>query len=270
LSGNSVGYDGAILDLDGVVWRSGEPIDGAVGAVASLRARGIRVLFLTNDPQVSSAGQAARLTAIGIPADPADVLTAAAATARFLRSSRHAPGCAAFVIGSPALHDEIGRAGFRLVPDTQASAAELVVVGGHDEFHYRELRAALAAVGNGAALYATGRDAVFPAHDGLRPATGAILAAVEAATGVTATVIGKPEPFIFGIAREVLAGCSRIAVIGDNLTSDVAGAKRAGLGAILVLTGTTAAEVLEQAPVQPDLVAPSLAAVPAAVFQLAQ
>jgi 3-hydroxyisobutyrate dehydrogenase len=256
-------HDGMILDLDGVIWLAGEPIDGAAGAVASLRARGTRVLFVTNDPQASSGAQADKLAAIGIPAAAGDVLTAAAATARFLSSGRGLPGRGVFVVGSPALHDEIAGAGFSLVPAAEAHRAQLVVVGGHDELRYRELEAAVTAVGNGAALYATGRDAVFPVPGGLRPATGAILAAIETATGVRATVVGKPEPFMFEIAREALAGCSRIAVIGDNLASDIAGARRAGLQAILVLTGATTEDDLRHAPIQPDLVMPSLAALAA-------
>ena len=256
-------YDGVILDLDGVVWLAGEPIEGAAAVVASLRAHGTRVLFATNDPQTSSAEQAARLTEIGIPATTGDVLTAATATARFLSSAHLGPGRDVFVVGSPALQDEIAQSGFSLVPAAEASRAQLVVIGGHNELHYRELQAAVTAVSNGAALYATSRDAVFPTRDGPRPATGAILAAVETATGVTATVIGKPEPPMFSIAREALTGCSRIAVIGDHLSSDIAGAKRAGLSAILVLTGTTAPDDLRQAPIQPDLVLPSLAALSA-------
>jgi HAD superfamily hydrolase (TIGR01450 family) len=256
-------FDAMMIDLDGVIWLAGEPIAGAASAVANLRAHGTRVLFVTNDPQTSSAAHAARLTDIGIPATSGDVLTAGAATARFLSSSHKLPGRDVYVVGSPALHEEITRAGFTLVPAAEANRAQLVVVGGHDELHYHELQAAVLAVSNGAALYATGRDAVFPAPDGPRPATGAILAAIEVATGVTATAIGKPEPLMFEIARQTLAGCTRIAVIGDHITSDIAGAKRAGLYAILVLTGTTTADNLRRASTQPDLVLPSLAALSA-------
>ncbi len=237
-------YDGLIVDLDGVVWLGGEPIKGAARAITTLRARGIRVLFVTNDPQSSRDEHAGQLVALGIPATAADVITAAAATARHLRAQRHLAGCGVLVVGS---------------------RAEVVVVGGHDGFDFEELRAATTALHNGAALYATGRDAVYPTRDGPRPATGAILAAVEVAAGVTATVIGKPEPFMFEVARGALTGCRHVAVIGDHLISDVVGAKRAGLDAILVLTGTATRDDLEQAAIQPDLVLPSLAALPGAV-----
>lgn len=258
-------YDGLIVDLDGVVWLGGEPIKGAARAITTLRARGMRVLFVTNDPQSSRDEHAGQLVALGIPATAADVITAAAATARHLRAQRHLAGCGVLVVGSRALRDEIAQAGFRLVPAAEACRAEVVVVGGHDGFDFEELRAATTALHNGAALYATGRDAVYPTRDGPRPATGAILAAVEVAAGVTATVIGKPEPFMFEVARGALTGCRHVAVIGDHLISDVVGAKRAGLDAILVLTGTATRDDLEQAAIQPDLVLPSLAALPGAV-----
>ena len=98
--------------------------------------------------------------------------------------------------------------------------------------------------------------------DGPWPATGAILAAIETAGGMPAVVVGKPERIMFDIAREALAGCTRIGVIGDHLTADIQGAKRAGLDAILVLTGATSQADLERAPIPPDLVLDSLAALP--------
>jgi glycerol 3-phosphatase-2 len=134
------------------------------------------------------------------------------------------------------------------------------VVGGHEKFDYAELRAATAAVASGAELFATGRDPVVPARDGPQPATGAILAAVETATGVIATVVGKPEPYMFEIARESFQDCEHVAVIGDNLASDIAGAKRCGLDAILVLTGAATEHDLKRAAIQPGLVLPSIAA----------
>lgn len=252
-------YDGLIVDLDGVVWLGGHPIEGAADAIAKLRARGTRVVFLTNDPQSSRDELAARLTAIDIPATAADVLTSAAATARFLASQSHLEGHGALVIGSPALRKEVEDAGFHLVPPADARGAALVVVGGHDRFDYDELQAATTAVVDGAELFATGRDPVVPTRDGPQPGTGAIVAAVETATGVTADVIGKPEPFIFEIAREALSECENVAVVGDNLASDIAGAKRSGLDAILVLTGTATEYDVEQAVIQPDLVLASLA-----------
>jgi HAD superfamily hydrolase (TIGR01450 family) len=257
-----VDCDGLIVDLDGVVWRGEDPIDGAAEALATVRSRGIRMLFLTNEPNGSRDWFASRLTAMGIPASASDVMTSGAATASFVGSLEHLANRRALVIGPPPLHDEIAGAGFELVPHQEARAAELVVVGGHRGFDYAELRAATEAIRNGARLFATGRDAVFPTADGLRPGTGAILAAIEVAGGMPAVVVGKPEPIIFDTARSALTGCERIGVIGDHLIADIAGAKRAGLTAILVLTGATSRDDLDRAVIQPDLVLDTVAALP--------
>jgi len=260
-----VGYDGLIIDLDGVVWRGGDPIAGVAEAIAAVRGSGIRVVFVTNEPRRSRAALAERLTEIGIPATVADVRTSAAVAAAVAGSLPRRVDRRALVVGPPALHDEIKGAGFRLVACEQAREARVVVVGGHEGFDYRELRAAAVAVRGGGRLIATGRDAISPMPDGPWPATGAILAAIETAGGIPAVVVGKPERIMFDIAREALAGCTRIGVIGDHLTTDIEGAKRAGLDAILVLTGATSQAELEQAPIPPDLVLGSLAALPEAI-----
>lgn len=124
----AVAYDGLIVDLDGVVWLGGDAIEGAVEAVATMRALGTRIIFLTNDPQRSREEHAARLTAIGIPATAADLMTSSAATARFLAAHGDLRGRAAFVIGSPAFRDEIAAAHFEVVSSSEAQRADPVVV----------------------------------------------------------------------------------------------------------------------------------------------
>jgi 3-hydroxyisobutyrate dehydrogenase len=257
-------WDGLIVDLDGVIWRGGEPIPGAAYAIAALRSKGVRVVFLTNEPRRSTSEVAELLTKLGIGAGRTDVITSAAALARVLSSLEDLPVRVAFVIGPPALRQEIEEAGFRLVPNERADEAAVVVVGGHEGFDYGELRGATAAIHAGARLFAIGRDAVYPTLSGPAPATGAILAAVETAGGVNATVIGKPERAIFDFARQTLAGCERIAVVGDNIIGDIQGAQRLGIGTILVLTGNTTAADLEHTHVAPDLVLNSIAELPAA------
>jgi glycerol-1-phosphatase len=144
------------------------------------------------------------------------------------------------------------RIGLRLVDGEVGREAELVAVGRHAGFNYEELRIGSQAVRRGASFYAAGRDATFPMPDGPWPATGAILAAVETAGGTPAIVVGKPDSYIFEMARSLLPDRRRIAIVGDNLKADIAGGKSAGLTTILVLTGTTSREDLEAAEVQPD------------------
>lgn len=215
-------------------------------------------MFLTNDPQASPHEQAARLAAMGIPADDSDVLTSGRAAARYLATRQDLAGRAALVCGPPALREEIKRAGIRLVPRGKAGQAGLVIVGGHQRFSYAELRAAVTAVGAGAQLFATGCDPVVASADGPLPAAGAVLAVVETAAGVTATVLRKPEPHVFTVARQALAGCRQVAMVGDSLVSDIVGARRAGLDAFLVLSGTTSEKDLRSSAVQPDGVSQAL------------
>jgi glycerol 3-phosphatase-2 len=255
-------FDGLIVDLDGVVWIGAEAVPGSVVALRDLRERGIRILFVTNDPRGSRADYAAQLDGLGIEARESEIVTSSSALASLL--GRDAPGKTAYVIGSPALKAELAAAGLRLLDDDAARDADVVAVGGHVGFDYGELRIAGQALRRGALLYATGRDAVFPMPDGPWPGTGAVLAAVEAAGGTEATVVGKPEPFIFEHARTLLAGCERVAIVGDNLESDIAGGKRAGLTTILVLTGAATRADVEAARVGPDLVVADLEALAAA------
>jgi HAD superfamily hydrolase (TIGR01450 family) len=252
-------FDGLIIDLDGVVWLGPEAIPGSVDAIAALRARGVRLLFLTNDPRGSRVEYAERLRELGVEVGENEIVTSGSALASFVRE-QEGEGARVFVIGSPSLAGELAGAGLEVVSGEAGRDAEAVAVGGHGGFDYGELRVATPALRRGARLYAAGRDATFPMPDGPWPGTGSIVAAVEVAGGTTAIAVGKPEPVIFDIARSSLAGCRRVAIVGDNLASDIAGGKRAGLTTILVLTGTSGRDDVAATDVAPDLVLPDLAA----------
>jgi glycerol-1-phosphatase len=251
-------FDGLIVDLDGVVWVGAEPIPGSVAALAELRARGVRLVFLTNDPRGSRVDYVERLTGIGVQATEAEIVTSGSALASYVRD-KEGSGKTAYVIGSAPLKAELQRVGLRLLAGEAGPQAEIVAVGGHEGFNYQELLIASQAIRRGATFYAAGRDATFPMPDGPWPATGAVLAAVETAAGRAATIVGKPEPFIFEIARSILAGCRRVAVVGDRLDADIAGGRRAGLTTILVLTGSSSRDDLATVDLQPDVMLPDLA-----------
>jgi glycerol-1-phosphatase len=262
--------DGLIVDLDGVIWTGDETVDGAAEAIAAVRANGTRVVFLTNEARRERSALAARLTAIGIPATEADVITSGSVAGLVVAALDGLVSKRALVLGPAALQHEVRAAGFELVGHDDAATAEVVVVGAHEGFDYAELRAATTALRARAAddtggpdgtarLFGTGRDAIFPGTDGPWPATGAILAAVEIAGDAKAQIVGKPERIMFETARTALPGCQRIGVIGDHLIADIAGARRAGLASILVLTGVTSRADLEHADIQPDLVLDSVA-----------
>jgi HAD superfamily hydrolase (TIGR01450 family) len=252
-------FDGLILDLDGVVRLGSSPVDGAVEAVAALRNAGVQILFMTNDPR-SSSEQQAELRRFGIPATAGDVITASAAAASYLRSRLSPVPQSVFVIGPPSLKVELEAQGLEVLGPAHAAEAHAVVVAAHEGFDYGELAAATSALAKGVQFVATGRDATAPTGKGPVPGTGAVVAAVEAATGRRATVVGKPEPHMFEAASVRLSACRRVAVVGDSLMTDIVGARRAGLAGILVLSGTTRRWQLEAAPVKPDLVFDDLSA----------
>jgi HAD superfamily hydrolase (TIGR01450 family) len=139
-----------------------------------------------------------------------------------------------------------------------ASRAEVVVVAGTEQFDYDDLRNASLAARRGADLLATARDPTYPQPDGPWPGTGAILAAVETASGRTAEIVGKPEPQLFLTAMDRL-GEGRTLVVGDRLDTDIAGAARAELDAALVLTGETRREDVDGSEPQPVAVSENLA-----------
>jgi glycerol-1-phosphatase len=234
------GYDQVILDLDGCVWIGPRPIPGAVDAINAIRAAGLRLAFVTNNSWQSGEDQVAKLWGMGVQASLADVVTVGGAMQHLLAETRR--GRTAFVVGSEPMFRHVQDAGLRVLNGTDlASRAEVVIVAATLELTYDDLKnAALAARRNGD-LVASGRDPTYPMPEGYWPGTGAILAAVETASGQTASIVGKPEPQLFLTALDRI-GDGRTLVIGDRLDSDVLGASRAHLDAALVLTGETSAE----------------------------
>jgi HAD superfamily hydrolase (TIGR01450 family) len=235
LSPLALRYDQFIFDLDGCVWIGDEPTPGVLDALEQLREAGKRVAYATNDPRSATEDYVARLWRIGIRASLRDVVTVGGATQFLLAETR--TGRTAFVIGTGSLRRHVADAGCRLLNGTDlASRAEVVVVGGTEQLVYDDLRNAALAVRRGADFLATARDPTYPQPDGLWPGTGAILAAVEVASGREATIIGKPEPQLLVTALDRL-GEGRTLVVGDRIDTDFAAAAAAGLDSALVLSG---------------------------------
>jgi glycerol-1-phosphatase len=230
------GYDYLLLDLDGCVWVGEEPTADAPQAVSALREAGKRLCFVTNDARHSTEEFVRKLWRLGFQASLEEVVTVGGALQHRLAVRG---GGSAFVIGSPAIHRHVADAGLRIVNGSEfASRADVVVIAGHDRFDYAELRVATQAALRGADVLAAGRDATFPMPDGPWPGTGAIVAAVEYATGRTALSVGKPEAWLYRTAIDRL-GAGRALVVGDRVDADLAGAAAAHLDGALVLTGAS-------------------------------
>ena len=212
---------------------------GAIDAVAALREAGKSVLFLTNDVRHPPEGFVRKLWRLGFQASLDEV---AERRRRACSSSSPSATAAArrYVVGSQALVDHVAEAGLRIVNDTEfATRADVVVVGGHDDLVFEELELATQAVLRGAELIGATRDANFPMPDGLWPGTGAVLAAIETATGRTRRA-GHRQARGGDVRRRPRPPRRRPHPrVGDRLEIDVAGARRAGLDSALVLTGGT-------------------------------
>ncbi|HEY3729442.1 MAG TPA: HAD-IIA family hydrolase [Solirubrobacteraceae bacterium] len=238
-------YDHVLLDLDGCVWVEDTVIPGSSEALGELRAGGKALSFVTNDARRSPEEYVRKLWSLGLRASLEEVVTVGSAIQYVLAERR--PGTPTYVIGSAAIFRHVADSGCRIVNGTDRAAhAEVVVVAGHDEFSFEELKLATQAVLAGAEMVAAGRDPTFPAADGWWPGTGAIVAALEYATGHVAVSVGKPDPVIFESALDRVAP-GRALVIGDRLDSDLAGAAAAGLDGAMVLTGVTTREQAEAA-----------------------
>ncbi len=250
-------FDGLLIDLDGVVWIGRELVVGSAGALRELLERGKQIVFVTNNPAKPAADYARRLSEAGVDVDAGQIVTAGESTADL--AVRRKPGGRAFVIGAAAFHDTVAAAGLKLLEGEAGQEAEVVLVSGHRGFDYEELLTATRALQRGAALFATSRDPTLPMPDGAWPGTGSILAAVETASGATAEIGGKPESHLFEAARERIASAQRVAMVGDRVSSDIEGGRRAGLATILVLSGATSGEEAASASPPPDHVVEDLA-----------
>jgi glycerol-1-phosphatase len=248
-------YEAFLLDLDGVIYRGSEAVRGAPDALARLRTGGRGLVFLTNNSARTPEQIARKLVGLGVEARPEEVVTSAQALADLL-ADRDGDRTA-FVIGEDGVRESLAAAGIEVV-EGEPDRTGYVVVGWDRGVTYDDLRTAAVLVGGGAALVATNADPSYPAEGGEEwPGAGAILAAVETATGVRAEVAGKPHVPLFEAALD-RAGTRRAAVIGDRIETDVAGARAAGLFGILVSTGASAPADLLDHDAIPDATVPTL------------
>ncbi len=250
-------YRGYAVDLDGTVYLGDTLLPGADRAIAALRAVGARVVFLSNNPLYTRDDYAAKLTRLGIPTRPEEVINSSMVLVRHLTAT--APGARLFVIGEESVKRELRAAGFCLVeaPDQ----VDYVVACFDRTFDYRKLKIGFNALRRGARFIATNRDPYCPTPDGGLPDAGAVVAALEAATGrALEEVVGKPSPIMARVLLEHLGTQPEdTLVVGDRLETDVALGRAMGSATAVVLTGATTEEMVERCPEPPEFVLDSLA-----------
>jgi glycerol 3-phosphatase-2 len=231
-------YDAGLYDLDGVLYLGAEPVRHAAESVAAARAAGLRPAFVTNNASRRPAVVAQHLTELGIPAGAGDVVTSAQAAVRVLRE-RIPTGAIVLVVGAAGLADEVTAGGFVAVREAADDVAA-VVQGFDRDTGWAQLAEASVALRAGALWVATNVDSTLPSPRGPLPGNGAMVAALQVATGLKPLVAGKPEPALHleSVAR---VAARRPLVIGDRLDTDVLGAVRGGADSLLVLTGVASA-----------------------------
>jgi HAD superfamily hydrolase (TIGR01450 family) len=252
-------FRGYALDLDGTVYLGDALLPGAAETVARIRGQGGRLVFLTNNPLRSPDSYAQRLTILGIPADPGEVLTPLGVLTAYL-IERH-PGSPVLTVAEPPVDETLAAAGITVT--AEPAAAGVVVVSFDRTFSYAKLLAAYRAVRHfGARIVATNPDPFCPTPDGGLPDCAAMLAAVEACTGARAeAVMGKPsEHMAAELLRRLDVPASEAAVVGDRISTDVALARSLGMTSVLVLSGATTRGELLGSPQRPDYVIDGIAA----------
>ena len=250
---------GAIIDLDGTVYRGETPVPGARRGIEALRDAGYTPCFFSNNPTRSAAGFADRLAGMGFDVDPERIRSAATVTTDYL-TREHADD-RVFLIGSSGLRSLFEEAGLALV---EAPETCDVLVASYDRgFTYDDMTAGLRALEAGAAFVGTDPDVTIPTADGRSvPGSGAIINAVAGvAEREPDIVVGKPSQEALDAALAALSHPEECLVVGDRLDTDIALGERGGLTTVLVRSGVTDGTTLATTSVEPDHVIESLGAI---------
>jgi HAD superfamily hydrolase (TIGR01458 family) len=250
--------EGLLLDMDGVLTVSWDPIPGAAEAVGRLRGAGLPLRIITSTTSRTGAEMAANLRRLGIPVEDDEVLTAAMSARDHLLAAH--PGARVFVLGDARRED---LEGLRLVGLHEDP--EVILVSGADEsFAFGTFNRVHRALLGGAHLVAMHRNLSWMTHEGECLDAGAYLLGLEAASGREAVVTGKPaaEAFRAGLSALDLPA-DLVAMVGDAVESDVLAAQRLGITGVLVRTGKFREGALAAAPGRPDHVIDSIADLPA-------
>src|SRR5919107_3622176 len=249
-----------LVDLDGVLYRGADPVPGVAALLAARAAAGDDVVYVPNNSMWYRAEYVERIAGMGAPVSADRIVSSPRATALYLRD--HEPSIEhVLTLGASGLDRELEDAGFRVTRAGDAAELirgsgiegtdggngweaagrpEAVVVGLDPQIDYLRLTVATDCVRAGARFVATNRDPVYPTERAVRPGAGAIVAAVETASGVTPTSIGKPAPYLLEeAARAVGREPSEAIMIGDGIGTDIAAAIAVGARSILMLTGVT-------------------------------
>jgi len=255
---------GLIIDMDGVLWHGSKALPGLSAFFDMLRKTQLPFVLATNNASLTQQQYIEKLASMQVTVQPDEILTSSMATAKFLDERIPQNQRRVFVIGEQGLTEPLQKHGFTLTdlyqvnqPDKQlyGEGADIVISGLDRKLTWDKLATATLNIRAGAAFYATNADTTLPTELGEVMGNGGILAALTAATGVTPTVIGKPEPILYQQALAILGTEKHNTIaIGDRLNTDILGAVNAGIRSLMVLTGVSSEADIEALDYAPDWV----------------
>jgi arabinose operon protein AraL len=250
-------FRGFIFDLDGTVYISDKLIPDADRVIRLLREKGRKIIFLSNKPIQTREDYASKLTRLGIPTQPEEVINSTFVMINYLK--KNAPQAKLFVVGEAPFVEELRKAGFTITEEPKE--IEYVVVAFDRTFDYRKLNIAFQAIKLGAHFVATNPDRTCPVEGGEIPDCAGMIAAIEAVTQKKVeVVVGKPSPFIIQAALEVMGlRPDNCILIGDRLETDIKMGRESGIATGIVLTGVTDEKTLKESPIHPDFIFQSIA-----------
>ena len=241
--------EGVLIDIAGVLYLGDQAIPGAVDGIQRLEKAGMPRRFLTNTTRATRQKLLERLRGMNFDIDPGSLFTAPVATLRYVKQHALRP----FLLIHADLEAEFA--------DVDCQAPNAVVVGDAGEtFNYHTLNQAFRVLMDGGVLIAMGSNRYFREPAGLSLDMGPFVEALQFASGVEPTVIGKPSADFFQQALDDLGiAANRAVMIGDDLENDVGGAQANGIRGILVRTGKYRPSDEKHATIKPDLVVDNIA-----------
>ncbi len=225
-----------VIDMDGVLYRGNRKIEGADTFIKFLQDNGIPFLLATNNSTKTREMYVEKLKNMGIKVKEENIITSAYVTAEVLKKEENR--ASALIIGEIGIFEEIKKIGWDILDLKNWSKVEYVIVGMDTTLTYEKLKAGCLAINNGAKFIATNDDKNFPSEEGLIPGAGSMVAALEAATGKKARVMGKPNGPYVNMIKSLL-GSEDIWVVGDRIETDMLLAEKLGAKKVLVLSGVT-------------------------------
>ncbi|WP_318567154.1 HAD-IIA family hydrolase [Salinigranum marinum] len=250
-------FEGALVDMDGTLYRGDRPIPGAREAITTLREAGVAVQFLTNNATNSPEKYVEKLAGMGIDATADDVVTAGVVTADYL--AREHRDDRAFVVGEAALFEALADAGVAVTEDP--AETDVIVLSLDTGLNYDCFTRVLRATSPETPIVATNPDRTKPGTDGILPSAGLVIGAVEGMTGrAPDTVAGKPSEIAARFALDRLGvDAASCLLVGDRLDTDIEMGAAVGTTTVLVRTGVTDDAALERSAIEPDVVLDSIA-----------